>query len=119
MKIAAVCDGNEISRHFGHCEAFAIYENQSDIVSAPNVVPNPGHRPGFLPVFLKDRGCNVIIAGGMGQAAVDIFNEHGIEVVLGASGSADDAVQAYLHGELASTGSVCAEHEHHHEDGSH
>ena len=119
MKIAAVCDGNEVSRHFGHCESFAIYENPGNSVAAPEVVPNPGHRPGFLPVFLKDMGCDVVIAGGMGQAAVDIFNQHGVEVVLGASGSADEAVRAYLRGELASTGEVCGEHEHAHEGEGH
>lgn len=49
-------------------------------------IPNPGHRPGFLPIFLHEKGLNVIISGGMGGGAVDIFNEKGIEVITGASG---------------------------------
>lgn len=47
-------------------------------------VPNPGHRPGFLPVFLVEKGVKVIISGRMGQGAIDIFNEKGIEVITDA-----------------------------------
>ena len=78
-------------------------------------IPNPGHRPGFLPNFLADRGVQVIISGGMGGGAVEIFNERGVEVVVGASGMAKAAVEAWLKGELKSTGSICSHHEHAHE----
>lgn len=53
-------------------------------------VPNPGHRPGFLPNFLADNGAEVIIAGGMGGGAVDIFNERNVEVIVGAQGDAKE-----------------------------
>lgn len=76
--------------------------------------PIPGHRPGFLPNFLADQGAEVILAGGMGGGAVEIFNERGVEVILGAQGDARAAAEAYLRGELKSTGSIC--HEHQHED---
>ena len=66
-----------------------------------------------------DMGVNVIISGGMGGGAVDIFNEKNIEVVVGASGDSTDIVKAYLKGELESTGSVCHEHSHHDECESH
>ena len=82
-------------------------------------VPNPGHRPGFLPNFLADMGVNTIISGGMGGGAVDIFNERNVEVILGAQGDAEAAVEAYLRGELESTGSICHEHEHADECGGH
>jgi predicted Fe-Mo cluster-binding NifX family protein len=68
-----------------------------------------------LPNFLADRGVNVIISGGMGGGAVEIFNERNVEVVVGASGNAKTAVEAYLQGSLKSTGSVCHEHQHHDE----
>ena len=74
---------------------------------------NPGHRPGFLPNFLNDIGVNVIISGGMGQGAIDIFNEKGIEVITGALGEAKIAAEEYLKGNLKSTGSICHEHQHH------
>ena len=59
----------------------------------------------------------MIISGGMGGGAIDIFNEKNIEVIVGASGTAEAAAEAYLRGDLVSTGSVCHEHAHHDECG--
>lgn len=113
MKIAVASKGNTIWGHFGHCENFNIFDTKDGEIQSVENVPNPGHRPGFLPNFLADRGVNVIIAGGMGGGAVDIFNERNVEVIVGAEGDARAAVEAYLRGELKSTGSVC-----HHHDGT-
>jgi predicted Fe-Mo cluster-binding NifX family protein len=92
-----------------------IFDTEAGGILKSESIPNPGHRPGFLPVFLNDLGVNVIISGGMGGGAVDIFNSKGIEVITGASGSAENAVKHYLSGELESTGSICHEHQHHDE----
>ncbi len=119
MKIAVSCNGSEIWPHFGHCENFMIYDIEDNKVVSSENVPNPGHKPGFLPNFLADKGVNVIIAGGMGGGAVDIFNERGVEVVVGASGDSKAAVEAYLRGELVSTGEVCHHHEHADQCGEH
>ncbi|MEG1633036.1 MAG: NifB/NifX family molybdenum-iron cluster-binding protein [Oscillospiraceae bacterium] len=119
MKIAVASMGNEVAGHFGHCENFNIYEAEGAAVTAASSIPNPGHRPGFLPNFLGDMGVNVIIAGGMGGGAVEIFNERNIEVIVGAEGGARAAVDSYLRGELKSTGSVCHEHEFESECGGH
>lgn len=114
MKIAAAAMGRTIAQHFGHCENFLFFDTENGRVTAEKSVPNPGHRPGFLPNFLADQGAEVILAGGMGGGAVEIFNERGVEVILGAQGDARAAAEAYLRGELKSTGSIC--HEHQHED---
>ena len=66
MKIAVSCNGNQIWAHFGHCENFMIYEAENGVITSEQSVPNPGHRPGFLPNFLADMGVAVIISGGMG-----------------------------------------------------
>lgn len=115
MKIAVSCNGNQIWAHFGHCENFMIYDVEEGRIVHEESVLNPGHRPVFLPNFLADLGVKVMIAGGMGGGAVDIFNERGVEVVLGAQGDARKAVESYLNGELKSSGSICSEHEHAHE----
>lgn len=112
MKIAVASDGKYVSGHFGHCEGFTLYEVKEGKASDKKFVQNPGHKPGFLPVFLKDLGTDVIIAGGMGAMAQQLFNENGIEVVVGAQGDCDNIMQQYIRGELESTGSVCTKHEH-------
>ena len=119
MKIAVAAMGKNVAGHFGHCESFILYDTEKGAVVSEKVVPNPGHRPGFLPNFLGDMGVEVIISGGMGGGAVDIFNERNVEVVVGASGDAKAAVEAYLRGELVTTGEVCHEHEHASECGEH
>ena len=115
MKIAVAAMGKNVAGHFGHCENFIFFDTADGGITGVNSVPNPGHRPGFLPNFLADNGAQVIISGGMGGGAVDIFNERGVEVVLGAQGDAKTAVESYLRGELHSTGSICHEHAHEHE----
>ncbi|HSR03718.1 MAG TPA: NifB/NifX family molybdenum-iron cluster-binding protein, partial [Proteiniclasticum sp.] len=67
--------------------------------------------------FLNEKGVNVVISGGMGSGAINIFNEKNIEVIVGATGNAESAAIAYLMGNLKSTGSVCHEHQHHDECG--
>lgn len=118
MKIAVAGEGKNVTEHFGHCVNFLIYDVENGKITNEESIPNPGHKPGFLPNFLADRGVNVIISGGMGGGAVDIFNERNVEVVVGASGDAKTAVLNYLKGELKTTGSVCHEHQHHDECGN-
>lgn len=117
MKIAVASEKDMVTEHFGHCENFNVFEVENNQVIKSESIPNPGHRPGFLPNFLIDMGVNVIIAGGMGGGAIEIFNKKGIEIFTGVRGRAADAVNGYLKGELKSTGSVCHEHAHHGECG--
>lgn len=112
MRIAVAAMGKTVAGHFGHCENFIFFDAENGQVTAENSVPNPGHRPGFLPNYLADHGAEVIIAGGMGGGAVDIFHERGVEVIVGAEGDARTAVEAYLKGGLETTGAVCHEHQH-------
>ena len=113
IKIAVASENEMVTEHFGHCANFNVFEVENNQIIKSESIPNPGHKPGFLPNFLNDMGVNVIISGGMGSGAIDIFNEKGIEVIVGASGNAKEAVEAYLQGTLKSTGSVCHEHQHH------
>lgn len=112
MKIAVASEGNIVTEHFGHCEVFIIFTAENNKIIKKEVVQNPGHKPGFLPNFLNDLGVNVIISGGMGGGAVEIFNEHGIIVVTGASGDAETATNSFLSGELKPGGGICDQHNH-------
>ena len=113
MKIAVASEKEMVTEHFGHCEGFMIFDTENNQIVKSETIANPGHKPGFLPNFLADRDVNVIISGGMGGGAVEIFNERNIEVIVGAKGNAKAAAEAYLEGSLKSTGSVCHEHQHH------
>lgn len=117
MKIVVAAMGNEVAGHFGYCENFRIYEIEGKTIVHEESIPNPGHRPGFLPNFLGDLGASVVIAGGMGENAAGIFAHRKIETILGAKGDARTAVEAYLRGELHSDASACHRHEHGHEHG--
>lgn len=112
MKIAVASDHGMVTEHFGHCEGFRIYETGDKEIINCEEIPFPGHRPGFLPNYLNDLGVKVVISGGMGGGAIQIFDEKGIEVIVGAKGNADEAVKSYLEGSLKSSGSVCHEHKH-------
>ncbi|NLY11283.1 MAG: dinitrogenase iron-molybdenum cofactor [Firmicutes bacterium] len=114
MKIAVACNNQMIAEHFGHCEEYLVFEVKDKEIIKSEVVSNPGHKPRFLPNFLNKLGVNVIISGGMGGKAIDLFNEKNIEVIVGASGEAKKAVEAYLQGSLESTGSICRQHQHRH-----
>ena len=112
MRVAVASDGVMVSGHFGHCEGFTMYDFDNAQLKRKNFVANPGHKPGYLPVFLKEQNADVIIAGGMGETAQELFAARGIEVVVGAQGNAEDAARQFISGTLKSTGSVCREHAH-------
>ncbi len=110
MKLAVAGTKGEVAQHFGHCEGFAIVDLDDDILIARNWVQNPGHKPGFLPVFLKDLGIQTIIAGGMGESAIELFKSNEIDVLTGITGNIEDAVNLYAIGKLKSQETVCKEH---------
>lgn len=113
MKIAVACDGERVAQHFGHCEGFIVFTTTNEKVAMKQFIQNPGHRPGFLPNYLNDLGVEVVISGGMGGGAIEIFNEKGIQVITGASGEAEEVINRFIEGRLKSSGSICHEHQHH------
>ncbi|MBN1688572.1 MAG: NifB/NifX family molybdenum-iron cluster-binding protein [Candidatus Omnitrophica bacterium] len=107
MKIAIATDGEEVSMHFGRCPSFTLIEVENGKVLKKEVVDNPGHHPGFLPRFMHEQGVRIVIAGGAGRRAQDLFSEVGIELVLGASGPVEDVIRSFVAGELKNGESSC------------
>ena len=71
-------------------------------------IENPGnHKPGVLPQLLKEHGIELVIAGGIGQKAVDLFNRMGIKVITGASGLIETVLSNYINGLLQDGGNIC------------
>ena len=67
--------------------------------------------------ILAENGVNVMLAGGIGNGAINKLNAAGIEVVRGCSGNPTDSVNLFLQGLLTDSGESCSAHEHHHEHG--
>ena len=107
MKIAISTDGELVSAHFGRCPSFTIVEFEGDKVISNNMIDNPGHHPGFLPQFLKEKGVDTIIAGGMGQRAQMLFDETGIKTIMGISGTVAEVVKQTAEGTLQGGESLC------------
>ena len=110
MKYAVPVTGGMMSQHFGHCEQFALFDvdEQSKEITKKELVTSPEHQPGLLPNWLADKGVSIVIAGGMGPRAVEIFQQNGIKVVLGALESdPEKAVLSYLQGRLTIGDNVC------------
>ena len=109
MKIAIPLAGGCLCMHFGHCEQFALVETdeQNNIVSKTMLTP-PAHEPGVLPAWLHEQGADVIIAGGMGSRAQQLFTQNNITVVVGASATTpEQLVAAYLNDTLETGDNVC------------
>lgn len=110
MKIAVPLANGRLSMHFGHCEQFALVEvdEATKEVGETQTLTAPAHEPGLLPRWLHEQGANVIIAGGMGQRAQQLFAQNDIAVVVGApTADPQTLVADYLSGTLESGENVC------------
>jgi predicted Fe-Mo cluster-binding NifX family protein len=109
MIIAIPMVQGSLSMHFGHCQHFRLFEigENNTILKAEDKTPPP-HEPGVLPKWLSDEKANVIITGGMGMHAKQLFANYGIQIVTGApAGDPEDVVKAWLLGTLATGENTC------------
>ena len=112
MKIAATYENGNIFQHFGRTENFKVYEVEDGKIVSSEVVGSGGIGHGALAGLLADQDIQVLICGGLGGGALNALTNAGIEVCAGASGSADEAVEAYLRGDLVNSGANCDHHHH-------
>jgi len=109
MKIAIPLADGRLCMHFGHCQQFALVEvdEQKNIVDKTMLTPPP-HEPGVLPAWLNEQGATVIIAGGMGSRAQQLFAQNNITVVVGAPAEQpEQLVAAYLSDKLETGDNTC------------
>jgi ATP-binding protein involved in chromosome partitioning len=108
VKIAIPMAEGKLCNHFGHCEQFALIDLQGKNIIQKVMVTPPPHEPGLLPRWLGGKGVTLIIAGGMGQRAVSLFNERGIKVLTGAPQMAPEAlISEYVNQTLITGDNVC------------
>ena len=110
MRIAVTYENGQVFQHFGHTEEFKIYEVEDGKVTGTEIIGSNGSGHSALAVLLDERKIDVLICGGIGGGAQAALAERGIELCAGAEGDADQAVEAYLRGELVNTGANCDHH---------
>jgi ATP-binding protein involved in chromosome partitioning len=112
---------NQIDEHFGHCEFYSIYSiSENNGISGVESLKSEegcGCKSNIANV-LAEKGVSVMLAGGIGEGAIQVLNSAGISVVRGCSGSIEEVVKRYLAGLISDSGESCKEHENHHNEGS-
>ena len=118
-RIAIPLEGNVLSAHFGHCQAFAFVDVEDGKIINITVLDPPEHQPGSFPRFVAANGATDVIGGGMGPHAISLFNEAKINVFIGAPvETPEKLVNDFLAGKLQLSANYCNHdhdgHEHHH-----
>ena len=124
MRIAVSADDDRgldsvVSPHFGRCPYFVLVDLEGREIRGVQTVANPfygNHRPGQVPGFIRERGADVMLTGGMGGRAIAFFQQYGIDPVTGAYGTVRTALERYLGGELQGAAPCAESVEHGHGD---
>ncbi len=110
MRVAIPVSQGKLAAHFGHCEQFVLCDLDPDtksIVKTESLTP-PAHEPGVLPAWLAEQGAQVILAGGMGSRAQQLFADHGVKVIVGAPELDPETLALqYLAGEIGPGQNAC------------
>jgi len=108
MRAVISTDMDSVSAHFGRCPSFTIVDIEEGKIQRKEEIYNPGHHPGYLPEFFKEKGVECIIAGGMGKNAVKLFDQYKIKQFVGVSGKISDVINQLIEGKLVSGDSLCS-----------
>ncbi len=108
-KIAIPVDQNGIlDGHFGHCKYFDVYTEEKNTITSEERFTPPPHEPGILPTWLAENGVTDVLAGGMGHRAIQIFNQAGVNVFVGAPQlRGRQLVEGFLHQTIEFTANYC------------
>jgi predicted Fe-Mo cluster-binding NifX family protein len=116
MKIAVpITQTQEIDNHFGHCQFYQVFSiDDNNTIESTEIIDSP-HGCGCksnIAQELSEKGVKVMLAGGIGEGAINVLNYYGIKVIKGCSGNAKQNVELYLKGILEDKGSACHSHSH-------
>jgi len=108
MRYAIPTVQGKLALHFGHCETFVFVDVTDGEIAGTSEATAPSHAPGALPKWLGEQGVDVVIAGGMGRRAQSLFQQAGIEVVIGAPMQEPaELVRSYLAGQFQAGENIC------------
>lgn len=114
MKIALPSRNNNIDDHFGHCEYFTVFTVDNKEIVEKQIVDSPvgcGCKSNIAST-LSEMGVTVMLAGNMGNGAVNVLKNAGIEVIRGCSGNIEETARKYLAGSIKDSGDECLAHGH-------
>ena len=117
MKIAVTTENNKVFQHFGQCKQFTVFEIENGKIQNKSLLDPNGVGHGALAELLKNCGIQLLICGGIGGGAKDALSSAGIKLIAGASGDVEQAVLAYLLGQLQHNSDVQCNHHHEHGEG--
>ncbi|MEI8172553.1 MAG: NifB/NifX family molybdenum-iron cluster-binding protein [Deltaproteobacteria bacterium] len=115
MKIAVPSRQNRVDEHFGHCEYFTLFTvNDKKEILSEETVSSPASCgcKSNIAQTLAQMGVKMMLAGNMGQGAVNVLNSCGIDVLRGCSGDVKAVAEHWLAGNLKDAEIVCDLHEH-------
>jgi len=108
LRIAVPTLNNSLTAHFGHCEKFAIIDIEDNRIASEIYVTPPIHQPGVYPQFLAQKNVDLIIAGGMGMKAQQLFAQNNIKVYIGVSqGTPQELAMDYINNQLQTGDNLC------------
>jgi len=110
MKIALPSKGTQVDGHFGHCEFFTILtlDDAKTIVARETVTPPPGCGcKSNIVTTLVEKDVSVMLAGNMGQGAVNLLQANNIQVVRGCEGDIDEVVAGWIAGQVQDQQIMC------------
>lgn len=114
MKIALPTRDGQIDDHFGHCDHYTLMTLDGDKnITATEPMDSPegcGCKSDIAPILAK-AGVKVMLAGNMGQGAVNILTQNGIEVVRGCSGPVEEVAAQWISGDLKDNLITCDHHD--------
>lgn len=119
-KIAIPLENGVLCAHFGHCQTFAIVSVENNVITGIEEVIPPEHVPGLYPKWVASFGVTDVIAGGMGQQAIMLFNQQHINAFVGAPiKNAQELVTDFLENKLQLNANYCNHDGHEHENCGH
>jgi len=111
-KIAIPMKDGKLCPHFGHCEYFSIVTVENNQITDVKELIPPEHEPGLYPRWVAQQGTTDVIAGGMGQKAIDLFSSQNLNVIVGApQKDAKSIVEDFIAGKLNLNDNYCSKQE--------
>ncbi|MBQ9687394.1 MAG: NifB/NifX family molybdenum-iron cluster-binding protein [Oscillospiraceae bacterium] len=103
MRIAVAYDNGEIYGHFGHAAMFAVYDYvNADVNQCTKILVDASDRQGHAAMseLMREEKVDAVICGNMGPEAKAALLSSGIVPIVGYCGSADDAADLLILGQL-------------------